>query len=98
MVPRLRDEALGPLVLVEGVAVDEEAIRLVTKAGQRSGADDAVLGLLLGGVDAENLQVIPVFLIPLQLAVLTAMASRSAVEEGRMPNVPEQEDVHAPTV
>ena len=96
--PRLRDEALGPLVFVEGVAVDEEAIRLVTKAEQRSRADDAVLGLLLGGVDAKNLQVIPVFLIPLQLAFLTSMASRSAIGERRMPNVPEQEDVHSPTV
>ena len=40
----------------------------------------------------------PVFLSPAQLAVLVTMSRRPAVEERRMTNMPEQEDLHALTL
>ena len=83
------DETLGPLVLVEGVMVDTKAVRLVAEPGQFSGPEDALLGLLFGGVGAKDLQIVPVLLVPDQFPVLATMSSRSAVKERRMPNVSE---------
>lgn len=95
--PRHCNETFGPPVLIEGVEVDEEAVRLVTKPRQLPGTDDAVLSLLLSGEDAKNLQVVPFPLVPLQFAVLATMLSRPSVQKRRMPNVPEQKDVHGLT-
>jgi hypothetical protein len=97
--PRNGDEALGPPVLVEGVPVDHEAIRFITKPGQWSCvADDAFLSLPLRGVGAEDLHVVTVLLVPLQGAVLTAMTSRSSVGKPGVPHMPKQVDIHPLTV
>lgn len=97
-VRRHSDEALRPLVVVEGVSVDEKAVWLVAEPGQISGTKEAILGLLFGGVDAKDLQVVPILLVPGEFTVLATMFSRPAVEERRMPNVPEQVNVHQLTV
>ena len=97
-IQRHRDEALGPPVLVQRVLIYKKAVRLVAEPGQLSSPHEAVSGLLLGGVGAKDLQIVPIFLVPDQFSVLTTMFSRSAVEERRMPNVPEQVNVHRLTV
>lgn len=88
-------EAIGPPVFVERVVINQEAVRLVTKAGQRSCTDNPLLSLVLCGVGPEDLQVVTVLFVPFQRALFVAVASRSSVTKGGVPHVPQQVDVHA---
>src|SRR5690348_18316673 len=87
---RYRDESFAPVIIVERVAIRHEAVRFIAEARQRPRASDAVPSVLLGGVHAEDLQVVAVLFVPDQRSVLVAVLGRCAVEKSGMTHVPEQ--------
>ncbi len=78
-------EAGCPLILVERVVVDDEALRLVGEARQESRLADPPLGLGMGGVDAEQLDVVTVPLADEHALAIKGQGARPTPASFRCP-------------
>jgi hypothetical protein len=86
-------KAVGPLVFVQRVRVDDEAVRLVLKTSEFTGSVDAVFGGFGRAVNPDNLEVV-VLLIEVQLTLSIPMLDGGTVEVASMTNVLKKVHVH----